>query len=85
MNPIIALLKQENISDEQITDLFQQMTENPMVAMATITQLDIPQDRLQPILMQVMSNPALIKDAVSELGLDTEALAQAAQKLKYQS
>ncbi|ATD00455.1 MAG: DUF2999 family protein [Pseudomonadota bacterium] len=70
MNPIIALLKENNISDERINEIFQVLTENPMAAMLTISQLGLPQDKLQLVMGQVMQNPALIKEAVAELGLD---------------
>lgn len=70
MNPIIALLKEHNISDEQINSLFQSLTENPLMAMGTLGQLGLPPEKLQGLMMQVMQNPALIKEAVEELGLD---------------
>ncbi|GIU30872.1 MULTISPECIES: DUF2999 family protein [unclassified Shewanella] len=70
MNPIIAILKEHNVSDEQITSLFQTLTENPMMAMATIGQLGIAPEKLQQLMGLVMQNPALIKEAVEELGLD---------------
>lgn len=70
MNPIIALLKENNISDERINEIFQVLTENPMAAMLTISQLGLPQDKLQLVMGQVMQNPALIKEVVAELGLD---------------
>ncbi|HBH7880617.1 TPA: DUF2999 family protein, partial [Vibrio parahaemolyticus] len=47
MNPILAMLKENNISDEQINELFQALTQNPLAAMATISQLGLPQDQLQ--------------------------------------
>ena len=43
MNPILAILKEHNISDAQISELFQTLTENPMMAMATVGQLGILQ------------------------------------------
>jgi hypothetical protein len=70
MNPIIQTLKEQNISDAKIADLFQTLTENPLAAMATIQSLGIPEEKLKPLMMMVMSNPALIKQAVEELGLD---------------
>lgn len=35
MNPILAMLKEHNISDAQISELFQALTQNPLAAMAT--------------------------------------------------
>ena len=35
MNPIIQLLKEANVSDEQIRSIFEELTTNPMMAMAT--------------------------------------------------
>ncbi len=70
VNPIIALLKENNISNEQISELFQTLTQNPLAAMATIGQLGLPPEKLQLLMGQVMQNPALIKEAVEELGLD---------------
>ncbi|MGL5047167.1 MAG: DUF2999 family protein [Shewanella sp.] len=70
MNPIIALLKEHHISDAQIHQLFQTLTENPLMAMGTLGQLGIPAAQLQQLLGLVMQNPTLIKEAVLELGLD---------------
>lgn len=70
MNPIIAILKEQNISDEKINDLFQALTQNPLMAMGIIGQLGIPPEKLQHLMGLVMQNPALIKEAVLELGLD---------------
>ncbi|MDF2153075.1 DUF2999 family protein [Vibrio sp. CAU 1672] len=82
MNPILAMLKENNISDEQTNQLFQTLTENPLAAMATISQLGLPQDKLQLLLGQVMQNPALIKEAVEELGLDFAKVEEAKTKLQ---
>lgn len=81
MNPIIALLKENNISDQQIGEIFQTLTQNPLAAMATISQLGLPQDKLQLLLGQVMQNPALIKEAVLELGLDFAKVEAAKEQL----
>ncbi|MBS9808506.1 DUF2999 family protein [Vibrio alginolyticus] len=85
MNPIIALLKENNISDEQINKIFQTLTQNPLAAMATISQLGLPQDKLQMLMAQVMQNPALIKEAVDELGLDFSKVEEAKEKLQSQN
>ncbi|UPQ89578.1 DUF2999 family protein [Vibrio sinaloensis] len=85
MNPIIALLKENNISDEQINQLFQTLTDNPLAAMGTLGQLGLPQDKLQLLMGQVMQNPALIKQAVEELGLDFSKVEQAKAKLQQPS
>lgn len=82
MNPIIQLLKAQNISDEKIASIFKELTENPLMAMNTIAGLGIPQEQLQPVMMQVMTNPALIKEAVEELGLDFSAVEKAKAQLK---
>ncbi|CAH0535895.1 DUF2999 family protein [Vibrio marisflavi] len=82
MNPILALLKENNISDEQINELFQTLTDNPIAAMATIAQLGLPQEKLQMLMGQVMQNPALIKEAVEELGLDFSKVEAAKEKLQ---
>ncbi|KJY81801.1 hypothetical protein TW81_15720 [Vibrio galatheae] len=84
MNPILAMLKENNISDEQIRELFQTLTQNPLAAMATIGQLGLPQEQLQMLMGQVMQNPALIKEAVEELGLDFSKVEQAKEKLQNQ-
>ncbi|MDK9758856.1 DUF2999 domain-containing protein [Vibrio sp. D173a] len=84
MNPIIALLKENNISDEQINDIFKALTQNPLAAMATISQLGLPQDKLQLLMGQVMQNPALIKEAVEELGLDFAKVEAAKEQLNKQ-
>lgn len=84
MNPIIALLKENNISDEQISEVFQALTQNPLAAMATIGQLGLPQEQLQLLMGQVMQNPALIKEAVEELGLDFSKVEEAKQRMQQQ-
>ncbi|MCL1128079.1 DUF2999 family protein [Shewanella surugensis] len=70
MNPILAILKEHNVSDAQIQAVFQALTENPLMAMATVQQLGFPQDKLQSLMMLLMQQPELIKEAVNELGLD---------------
>ncbi|ENM5725950.1 DUF2999 family protein [Vibrio mimicus] len=82
MNPILAMLKENNISNEQINELFQTLTQNPLAAMATLARLGLPQDKLQMLLGQVMQNPALIKQAVEELGLDFAKVEEAKAKLQ---
>ncbi len=39
MNPILALLKENNINDQQNSDLFQALTQKPLAAMMTISKL----------------------------------------------
>ena len=82
MNPILEMLNKHNISNEQINDLFEALTQNPLAAMANIGQLGLPQDQLQLLMGQVMQNPQLIKDAVEELGLDFSKVEQAKNKLQ---
>ena len=82
MNPIIAILKEHNVSEDKISELFQTLTENPMMAMAVIQQLGIPPEKLQAIMGLVMTNPDVIKEAVEELGLDFSKVEQAKEKLK---
>lgn len=82
MNPILAMLKENNISNEQINELFQTLTQSPLAAMATLAQLGLPQDKMQMVLAQVMQNPALIKQAVEELGLDFAKVEAAKAKLQ---
>lgn len=82
MNPIIQTLKEHNVSDEKIAEVFQTLTQNPLAAMAVIQSLGIPQEKLQPLMMQVMTNPSLIKEAVEELGLDFSKVEEAKAKLE---
>ncbi len=82
MNPIIQLLKDANISDEQTKEIFKALVENPLMAMSTIGQLGIEPDKLQAVMMQVMTQPNLIKEAVDELGLDFSAVEKAKEQLK---
>lgn len=85
MNPIIAMLKENNISDEQISEVFQALTQNPLAAMVTVGQLGLPQEQLQLLMAQVMQNPTLIKEAVEELGLDFSKVEEAKEKLQQQN
>ncbi|MGL5360484.1 MAG: DUF2999 family protein [Shewanella sp.] len=85
MNPIISLLKEHQISDNQIIELFQTLTANPFAAMAAISQLGIPAEQLQQLLALVMQNPSLIKDAVTELGLDYAKVEAAKSQLQGES
>jgi hypothetical protein len=82
MNPIIAMLKEHNISDEKINELFQTLTDNPLMAMGVIQQLGIPPEKLQAMMGLVMTKPDLIKEAVDELGLDFSKVEAAKSKLK---
>jgi len=82
MNPIIAMLKEQNISEEKINELFQALTENPLMAMGVIGQLGIPPEKLQAMMGLVMTQPELIKEAVEELGLDFSKVEAAKVKLK---
>jgi hypothetical protein len=82
MNPILAMLRENNISDEQVNDLFQALTENPLAAMATLSQLELPQESLKLLMAQIMQNPALLEEAVKELGLDFSKVEEAKEKLQ---
>ena len=82
MNPILAILKEHNVSDTQITEVFQALTENPLMAMATVQQLGIPAEKLQELMMLLMQNPGMIKEAVNELGLDFSRVEAAKEKMK---
>lgn len=82
MNPIIQTLKDHNVSDEKITEVFQALTQNPLAAMTTIQSLGIPQEKLQPLMMMVMTNPNLIKEAVEELKLDFSKVEAAKAQLQ---
>ena len=81
MNPIIQTLKELNISDEKIAEVFQALTDNPITAMATVQALGIPTDKLQALMMMLMTNPNLIEEAVEELGLDFSKVKAAKAKL----
>lgn len=81
MNPIIQLLKDENISDEQTKAVFQSLTENPLMAVTTLGQLGIAPEKLQAVMMQVITAPHLIEEAVAELGLDFSAVQKAQAEL----
>ncbi|MBU2971880.1 DUF2999 domain-containing protein [Pseudoalteromonas sp. C2R02] len=82
MNPIIQILNESNISKEKTQELFQALTENPMMAMALIQTMGIAPEKLQQIMGLVMTNPNLIKEAVEELGLDFSKVEAAKEKLK---
>ncbi len=82
MNPIIQILKELNVSDDKINELFQVLTENPMMAMGIIGTLGVPIEKLRPIMSLVMTEPNLIKEAVEELGLDFSKVEAAKEKLK---
>lgn len=82
MNPIIKTLKDYNVNDEKITEVFQALTENPLAAMTIIQSLGIPQEKLQPLMMMVMTNPDLIKQAVEELKLDFSKVEAAKARLQ---
>ena len=81
MNPIIKTLNEFNISEDKVSELFQALTDNPMMAMALIQNLGIPADKLQELIMTIMTNPDLIKEAVDELGLDFSKVEEAKSKL----
>lgn len=82
MNPIIKMLKDLNIDDKKIKELFETLTTNPMMAMSIIGKLGIPTEKIQALMGLVMSSPSLIKEAVEELGLDFSAVEKAKEALK---
>jgi hypothetical protein len=82
MNPIIQILNESNISKEKTKELFQALTENPMMAMALIQTMGIAPEKLQQIMGLVMTNPNIIKEAVEELGFDFAKVEAAKEKLK---
>lgn len=84
MNPIIATLKEHNVSDERVRELFQAFTENPMAAMALVQQLGIPPEQLQQLMGLVMTQPHLIKEASDELGISDAEFAKAKEQLNNQ-
>lgn len=49
MNPIIAILKEHNVSDEKVAALFEAFTQNPMMAMALVQELGIPPEKTSAI------------------------------------
>lgn len=85
MNPIIATLKEHNVSDEKVHELFQAFTENPMMAMALVQQLGIPPEQLQQLMGLVMTQPHLIKEASDELGISDAEFAKAKEQLNNQN
>ncbi|WED22852.1 DUF2999 domain-containing protein [Vibrio sp. JC009] len=82
MNPIIAMLKENNISEAQINEVFEALVQNPLAAMATISQLGLPEEKLKLLMGQVMQRPDLIKEAVNELGLDFSKVEAAKEQLQ---
>ena len=84
MNPIIQILKEQNIAEDKIKEVFKALTDNPIMAMGIVQQLGIPPEKLQAIMGLVMTNPDLIKEAVEELGLDFAKVEAAKATLKKQ-
>lgn len=82
MNPIIKILKDLDIKEEKIKELFEALTSNPMGAMGVVASLGISPEKLQEVMGLIMMNPALIKEAVEELGLDFSAVEKAKDKLQ---
>lgn len=82
MNPIIQLLKNQNVSEEKVKELFETLTNNPFGALQFIQGLGFPPEELQKMISMVMQQPALIKDAVNELGLDFSAVEKAQETMK---
>ena len=76
------MLKDQNISEEKINELFQALTDNPLMAMGIIQQLGIPPEKLQEIMGLVMTQPELMKEAVEDIGLDFSKVEAAKSKLK---
>jgi len=81
MNPILAILKEHNVSDQKVTSLFEALTDNPMMALSLIQQLGIPPEQLKQLMATIMANPELIKEATDELGLDFAKVEAAKEKL----
>ncbi|MBT4793056.1 MAG: DUF2999 family protein [Halobacteriovoraceae bacterium] len=81
MNIIIKTLKELNINEQSIKELFEVLTKNPMMAMGVIGKMGLPAEKLQEIMGMIMSNPGIIKEAVEELGLDFSAVEKAKEVL----
>lgn len=81
-NPIIKILKELNIDEAKVQELFKTLTESPLMAMSVIQKMGIPQEKLQQIMGLVMASPGIIKEAVDELGLDFSAVEKAKETLK---
>ena len=84
MNPIIARLKEHNVSDEKVRELFQAFMENPMMAMGLVQQLGIPPEKLQQLMALVMTQPHLIKEAAESVGISDDEVEQAKAQFKNQ-
>ncbi len=84
MNPIIAMLKEHNVSDEKVRELFQAFMENPMMAMGLVQQLGIPPEKLQQLMALVMTQPHLIKEAAESVGISDDEVEQAKAQFKNQ-
>lgn len=82
MNPIIKTLKDLNISEDKIKELFQTLTENPMAAMGIIGKMGLQPEKMKEIMGSIMMNPGIIKEAVEELGLDFSAVEKAKETLQ---
>ncbi len=82
MNPILEILKELNISEDKVKELFKTLTENPMMAMGVLSKMGIPPEKLQAIIGMIMTSPGIIKEAVDELGLDFSAVEKAKDALK---
>lgn len=81
MNPVIAILKEHNVSDEKVKTLFEALTQNPMMAMSLVQQLGIPPEQLKQLMGTIMTQPQLIKEATEQLGLDFSKVEAAKEKL----
>jgi len=81
MNPIIAILKEHNVSDKKVKSLFEALTENPMMALSLVQELGIPPEQLKLLMGTIMTQPHLIKEATDELGLDFAKVQEAKDKL----
>ncbi len=82
MNPIIAMLKEHNISDEKINELFQTLTDNPLNGNGCYSATRYSAWKATSMMGLVMTQPDLIKEAVDELGLDFSKVEAAKSKLK---
>ncbi|MQD84182.1 DUF2999 family protein, partial [Vibrio parahaemolyticus] len=56
--------------------------QNPLVSMATISHIVLPQDQPKALMAQVMQNTGLNKEAVEELGLEFSKVVEAKAKLQ---
>lgn len=69
MDKLLSILKDNQLSGEQIMALLESIAQNPIMAVSTIQQLDLPFEQSQQAILLLMQHTKFIQQAVNQLDI----------------